>query len=94
MLTPTDTVPLTGPLDPAVLPRAAQPLTVTVDEEARARLDRGRRLFHALRHGPGGTDRRIYGADTGFGALVGYAGRTDDADQCDNTLAHLGAGQG
>ncbi|MFF9102465.1 aromatic amino acid ammonia-lyase [Streptomyces rubrogriseus] len=94
MLTPTDTVPLTGPLDPAVLPRAAQPLTVTVDEEARARLDRGRRLFHALRHGPGGADRRIYGADTGFGALVGYAGRTDDADQCDNTLAHLGAGQG
>ena len=94
MLTPTDTVPLTGPLDPAVLPRAAQPPTVTVDEEARARLDRGRRLFHALRHGPGGADRRIYGADTGFGALVGYAGRTDDADQCDNTLAHLGAGQG
>ncbi|MGQ4442133.1 aromatic amino acid ammonia-lyase, partial [Streptomyces violaceoruber] len=94
MLTPTDTVPLTGPLDPAILPRAAQPLTVTVDEEARARLDRGRRVFHALRHGPGGADRRIYGADTGFGALVGYAGRTDDADQCDNTLAHLGAGQG
>ncbi|MFD7061185.1 histidine ammonia-lyase [Streptomyces sp. NPDC059906] len=94
MLTPTDTVPLTGPLDPAVLRRAAQPLTVTVDEEARARLERGRRLFHALRHGPGGADRRIYGADTGFGALVGYPGRPDDADQCDNTLAHLGAGQG
>ncbi|MCW1097819.1 aromatic amino acid ammonia-lyase [Streptomyces sp. RS2] len=94
MLTPTDTVPLTGPLDAAALRRAALPLTVTVDEEARARVARGRRLFHALRHGPGGADRRIYGADTGFGALVGYAGRTDDADQCDNTLAHLGAGQG
>ncbi|MDA5146979.1 aromatic amino acid ammonia-lyase [Streptomyces sp. AD681] len=94
MLTPTDTVPLSGPLDAADLRRAALPLTVTVDEEARARVERGRRLFHALRHGPGGADRRIYGADTGFGALVGYAGRTDDADQCDNTLAHLGAGQG
>ncbi|CAL9638672.1 aromatic amino acid ammonia-lyase [Streptomyces sp. enrichment culture] len=94
MLTSTDTVPLSGPLDAAALRRAARPLTVTVDEEARARVARGRRLFHALRHGPGGADRRIYGADTGFGALVGYAGRTDDADQCDNTLAHLGAGQG
>ncbi|MFD5223637.1 aromatic amino acid ammonia-lyase [Streptomyces tendae] len=94
MLTPTDTVPLSGPLDAADLRRAALPLTVTVDEEARARVERGRRLFHALRRGPGGADRRIYGADTGFGALVGYAGRTDDADQCDNTLAHLGAGQG
>ncbi|MFK4546451.1 histidine ammonia-lyase [Streptomyces tendae] len=94
MLTPTDTVPLSGPLDAAALRRAALPLTVTVDEESRARVARGRRLFHALRHGPGGADRRIYGADTGFGALVGYAGRTDDADQCDNTLAHLGAGQG
>ncbi|MDG9725308.1 aromatic amino acid ammonia-lyase [Streptomyces sp. DH41] len=100
MLTPTDTVPLTGPLDVAALRHAASPLTVTVDEEARARVERGRRLFHALRHpphpphAPGGADRRIYGADTGFGALVGYAGRATDADQCDNTLAHLGAGQG
>lgn len=58
MLTPTDTVPLTGPLDAAALRRAALPLTVTVDEEARARVARGRRLFHALRHGPGGADRR------------------------------------
>jgi histidine ammonia-lyase/tyrosine ammonia-lyase len=94
VLTPTDTVTLTGPLNAAALRRAALPLTVTVDEAARARVARGRRLFHALRRGPRGADRRIYGADTGFGALVGYAGRTDDADQCDNTLAHLGAGQG
>ncbi|GAA2566894.1 aromatic amino acid ammonia-lyase [Streptomyces lienomycini] len=94
MLTPTDTVALTAPPDAAALRRAALPVTVTVDEEARARVARGRRLFDALRRGPGGGDRRIYGADTGFGALVGYAGRADDADQCDNTLAHLGAGQG
>lgn len=94
MLTSTDTVSLTAPLDAAALRRAAAPLTVTVDEETRSRVARGRRLFHALRHGDGGADRAIYGATTGFGALVGYAGRADAADQCDNTLAHLGAGQG
>ncbi|MFD8614238.1 aromatic amino acid ammonia-lyase [Streptomyces sp. NPDC059631] len=95
MLTTTDTVTLTGPLAPAALRRAAEPLAVTVDEAARARLDRGRRLFRALRDGDDGTgERPIYGATTGFGALVGYAGRADEADQCDNTLAHLGAGQG
>ncbi|MFD0318647.1 HAL/PAL/TAL family ammonia-lyase [Streptomyces flavalbus] len=93
MLTTQDTVTLTAPLDPAVLRRAAGPLTVTVDDAARARLDRGRRLFRALRDGDGG-GRPIYGSTTGFGALVGYAGRADEADQCDNTLAHLGAGQG
>ncbi|MFI8202961.1 aromatic amino acid ammonia-lyase [Streptomyces sp. NPDC085937] len=95
MLTTTDTVTLTGPLDPAALRRAAGPLTVTVDAAARVRLDRGRRLFRTLRDGhDGGGERQIYGATTGFGALVGYAGRADEADQCDNTLAHLGAGQG
>jgi histidine ammonia-lyase/tyrosine ammonia-lyase len=105
VLTTTDTVSLTGPLDSADLRRAAAPLTVVVDAEARARLDRGRRFFHVLRHGDGddgghdadggdGGPPEIYGATTGFGALVGYAGRTDEADQCDNTLAHLGAGQG
>ncbi|GGL94785.1 histidine ammonia-lyase [Streptomyces fumigatiscleroticus] len=94
MLTTTDTVSLTGLLDSAALRRAAAPLTVTVDDVTRARVDRGRRLFHALRHGDGGEERHIYGATTGFGALVGYAGRADEADQCDNTLAHLGAGQG
>ncbi|MFE7032144.1 aromatic amino acid ammonia-lyase [Streptomyces sp. NPDC057621] len=92
MLTTLDTVSLTGPLDSAVLRRAAAPLTVTVDDETRARIDHSRRLFRDLLHGDG--DSRIYGATTGFGALVGYAGRADEADQCDNTLAHLGAGQG
>ncbi|MEU4886713.1 aromatic amino acid ammonia-lyase [Streptomyces xinghaiensis] len=96
MLTTTDTVPLTRPPDSAALRRAAAPLTVTVDDEVRARVARGRRFFHAARHGngSGGGERRIYGATTGFGALAGFAGRADEADQCDNTLAHLGAGQG
>ncbi|MFF5106621.1 histidine ammonia-lyase [Streptomyces sp. NPDC000134] len=89
MPTATDSVTLTGPLDPVALRRAATPLTVTVDAAARARIERGRRLFRALRE-----DGPVYGATTGFGALAGYAGRADEADQCDNTLAHLGAGQG
>jgi histidine ammonia-lyase/tyrosine ammonia-lyase len=94
VLTTTDTVSLTGPLDSGVLARAARPLTVTVDAATRARVDRSRLLFRGLRHGDGGEESEIYGATTGFGALVGYAGRADEADQCDNTLAHLGAGQG
>ena len=94
MLTTTNALSLTGAPDSAALRRAAAPLTVTVDDGARSRLDRGRRFFHGLRHGGDGEAPRIYGATTGFGALVGYAGRPDEADQCDNTLAHLGAGQG
>ncbi|WP_333731779.1 aromatic amino acid ammonia-lyase [Streptomyces sp. IBSBF 3010] len=94
MPTTTDSLSLTGPLDSAALRRAATPLTVTVDARARDRVDRGRRFFHGLRHGDGSGTRPIYGATTGFGALVGYAGRPHEADQCDNTLAHLGAGQG
>lgn len=91
----TDTVSLSDPLDPAVLRRAAGLLTVTVDDASRARLAQGHRVFRTLRDGDGtGPQRPIYGATTGFGALVGYAGRADEADQCDNTLAHLGAGQG
>jgi len=95
VLTTTDAVSLTGPPDSAALRRAARPLTVTVDAGTRARLDRGRRFFHGLRHGSSDAEApRIYGATTGFGALVGYAGRLDEVDQCDNTLAHLGAGHG
>lgn len=89
-----ETIQLTGPLDGAALRRAGTPLTVTVDDEVRARVARGRRLFRTLRDDADGAERRIYGATTGFGALAGYAGRADEADQCDNTLAHLGAGQG
>jgi histidine ammonia-lyase len=89
VLTTAESVPLTGPLDAAALRRAAAPLTVTVDAAARARVEHGRRRFRALREGG-----PVYGATTGFGALVGFPGRADEADQCDNTLAHLGAGQG
>ncbi|WP_323377146.1 aromatic amino acid ammonia-lyase [Streptomyces smaragdinus] len=91
MQTPQDTHRLTGPFEATALRRAATPLTVVVDAAARTRIEEGRRRFRALRQDD---DSRIYGSTTGFGALAGYAGRRDEADQCDNTLAHLGAGQG
>ncbi|MGI5170603.1 HAL/PAL/TAL family ammonia-lyase [Spirillospora sp. CA-253888] len=78
------------PLDLAALERAAAPLQVQID---RCVLDRvgecHRFLARYLADG-----RPVYGATTGFGPLVIYAGRDDTAGQCDNTLAHLGAGQG
>lgn len=81
---------LDEPLRPEDLERAAGPVTVAVSGAARERLGRGRAYLRQVL----GDDRPVYGATTGFGALVGFAGRPDQADQCDNTLAHLGAGQG
>src|SRR5689334_3155254 len=78
---------LTAPLSVADLRAAARPIPVEIT--APDRIARGRAfLDRAL------GDREIYGSTTGFGALVGYAGRADPRDQADNTLAHLGAGQG
>ncbi|NUT50590.1 MAG: aromatic amino acid lyase [Saccharothrix sp.] len=88
----TDTpVDLDAPLNGDDLLRAAGPLVVRVGPAARDRVERGR---EHLRTVLADDDRPVYGAKTGFGALVGFAGRADEADQCDNTLAHLGAGQG
>ncbi|MFI5541749.1 aromatic amino acid ammonia-lyase [Nocardia sp. NPDC051900] len=36
----------------------------------------------------------IYGTTTGFGPLVVFSGRRDAADQCNNVVGHLSAGQG
>ncbi|GID30744.1 aromatic amino acid ammonia-lyase [Paractinoplanes brasiliensis] len=83
-------VDLGGPLRPSDLLAAREPITVTTGPAVRERMAAARVfLDKAL-----GDDRAVYGATTGFGALVGYAGRTDQRDQADNTLAHLGAGQG
>ncbi|NUT90722.1 MAG: aromatic amino acid lyase [Saccharothrix sp.] len=86
--TPVD---LGEPLRSDDLHRAAGPLSVLVGPTVRARVDRGRKYLRAVL---ADDERPVYGAKTGFGALVGFAGRADEADQCDNTLAHLGAGQG
>ncbi|MEU4238363.1 aromatic amino acid ammonia-lyase [Actinoplanes sp. NPDC026619] len=81
---------LAAPLRPADLAAAAHPITVTLGEQQRGVLERGREFLTEVL----GDDRAVYGSTTGFGALVGYAGRADLRDQADNTLAHLGAGQG
>ncbi|GAA3463907.1 aromatic amino acid ammonia-lyase [Saccharothrix longispora] len=82
---------LGAPLSIDDLRRAAEPTTVLVGPAVRDRVDRGREFLRTVLADDG---RPVYGAKTGFGALVGYAGRAEEADQCDNTLAHLGAGQG
>ncbi|MEV5743265.1 aromatic amino acid ammonia-lyase [Microbispora rosea] len=84
------TIDLTAPLRSADLRRAAAPVAVVVDASVRDRVERGRGFLRDVRE----EERPVYGATTGFGALVGFAGREEEADQCDNTLAHLGAGQG
>ncbi|MET9241688.1 aromatic amino acid ammonia-lyase [Nonomuraea sp. NPDC003709] len=84
-------IALSAPLRSADLRRAAAPVSVVVDAGVRDRVERGRDFLRdVLRE----EERPVYGATTGFGALVGFPGREEEADQCDNTLAHLGAGQG
>jgi histidine ammonia-lyase len=87
----TDSIDLGAPLRPSDLRRAATPVPVVVDAAVRGRVERGREFLRSVL---ADEERPVYGATTGFGALVGFAGRADEADQCDNTLAHLGAGQG
>ena len=86
----TTRVDLAAPLLIADLCRAADPLTVVIGPEVRDRLTGSRAFLNKVL----GDDRAVYGNTTGFGALVGYAGRADQAEQADNTLAHLGAGHG
>jgi histidine ammonia-lyase len=78
---------LPGPLHLDDLHAAANPIAVDLPAPVREAVRAGRDFLSEAR-GP------IYGSTTGFGALVGYAGRATGADQADNTLAHLGAGQG
>jgi histidine ammonia-lyase len=84
-------VDLGEPLGGDHLIRAAAPLPVLVGPAVRERVERGREYLRTVM---ADDERPVYGAKTGFGALIGFAGRDDEADQCDNTLAHLGAGQG
>ncbi|GAA2632631.1 aromatic amino acid ammonia-lyase [Paractinoplanes durhamensis] len=81
---------LAAALHPADLTAARHPITVTLGPDRREILAQGRDFLTKVL----GDDRAVYGSTTGFGALVGYAGRADLRDQADNTLAHLGAGQG
>ncbi|WP_218130723.1 aromatic amino acid ammonia-lyase [Lentzea albidocapillata] len=90
--TASDTsVDLGSPLTVPHLQRASGPLPVLVGSDVLDRVERGRAYLRTVL---ADDERPVYGAKTGFGALVGFAGRSTEADQCDNTLAHLGAGQG
>lgn len=86
---PATTVDLGAALTPAHLRAAAGPVDVLVPDAARRRTAAARAFLDRAT-----ADRAVYGSTTGFGALVGFAGRADARDQADNTLAHLGAGQG
>ncbi|MGZ3146383.1 HAL/PAL/TAL family ammonia-lyase [Lentzea chajnantorensis] len=86
----THDVTLPGRLDAAMLERAAGVLHVGLSETARAELERCRRFVDTVV----ADGHEVYGATTGFGPLVTYAGRDTAAGQCDNTLQHLTAGQG
>lgn len=83
-------VDLAGPLRVGDLLAARDPITVVAGPDVRERVTASRVFLSKVL----GDDRAVYGNTTGFGALVGYAGRADQRDQADNTLAHLGAGQG
>ena len=83
-------VDLATPLRRQSLRQAKDPVTVVISQQVRDRVTISRAFLSKVL----GDDRAVYGNTTGFGALVGYAGRPDEADQADNTLAHLGAGHG
>jgi histidine ammonia-lyase len=86
----TTEVDLAGPLRRRDVRAARNPITVLVGAQTHTRVA----AAHAFLAEALGDDRAVYGNTTGFGALVGYSGRSDQRDQADNTLAHLGAGQG
>ncbi|WP_327000541.1 aromatic amino acid ammonia-lyase [Dactylosporangium sp. NBC_01737] len=86
----TPEVDLAAPLRIADLRAARGPVAVVTGTAVRDRVAAGRIFLSKVL----GDDRAVYGSTTGFGALVGYAGRADLRDQADNTLAHLGAGHG
>ncbi len=79
-----------GRLTTALLTRSERPLEVELDSAVRADVTACREFVDRLLSD--GT--QIYGSTTGFGPLVEYAGRDEAADQCDNILHHLTAGQG
>lgn len=79
-----------SPLTPTMLERAAQPITISVSDRTERLVRQGSEFVEDCLSG----DRPIYGATTGFGPLVTFGGRAEAADQCDNALQHLTAGQG
>nr|WP_211659243.1 aromatic amino acid ammonia-lyase [Phytoactinopolyspora halophila] len=81
---------MNSPLDIDDLERAAAPMQISLDPATRERVATCREFVRTgLEDG-----RPIYGSTTGFGPLVTFGGRANSAEQCENVLAHLTAGQG
>ncbi|GAB2863146.1 aromatic amino acid ammonia-lyase [Actinocorallia aurea] len=86
----TATLVFPARLTPEALEQAAAPVEVTLDEAARSAVVGCHDFLHlCLAEG-----REIYGATTGFGPLVTFAGQKEATDQCENLLFHLEVGQG
>lgn len=77
-------------LESGHLEAAAVSLRVDLDADVLAGLADCHRFVRERMRGGG----MVYGATTGLGSLAGFPGRDDDTEQCENVLAHLGAGQG
>ncbi|WP_307842557.1 MULTISPECIES: aromatic amino acid ammonia-lyase [unclassified Streptomyces] len=72
------------------LDRMREPVRIRIDSTVRHRIQVCRDfMLGSLDRG-----RSVYGATTGFGPLVGFRGRETTAEQCENALNHLIAGQG
>lgn len=80
-----------GRLTPDALELAARgPVEVKIGRSVLAQIaDCHAFMLSCVRDG-----RPIYGATTGFGPMVAFAGRSAAADQCDNLLDHLTSGHG
>ncbi|MFD9698159.1 histidine ammonia-lyase [Lentzea sp. NPDC059081] len=81
---------LPGRLRPELLALAADEVNVTLSDSVLHGLKNCREFVDSCM----GDGREIYGATTGFGPLVTFAGRESAVDQCDHVLQHLTARQG
>ncbi|WP_190812389.1 HAL/PAL/TAL family ammonia-lyase [Saccharopolyspora pogona] len=79
-----------GPLGLPDLERAARPIDVVADDETRRRIE----VCHRFVLDSHAASQAIYGVTTGLGPLVKFPGRSELADQAENTLNHLTAGHG
>lgn len=85
----THHVTLPGRLQAGLLEQARGLIDITLSEEVLSGLKQSQAFVESFV----AAGNEVYGATTGFGPLVTFAGRDTAADQCDNTLQHLTAGR-
>jgi histidine ammonia-lyase/tyrosine ammonia-lyase len=89
-MSPIQHLTLPGSLRASHLEHAGGLIDITLSEEVLTGLKQCREFIDSF----SAEGNEVYGATTGFGTLVTFAGRETAAAQCDNTLQHLTAGQG